>query len=317
VLVLAASLGGCLSIADASRGEGWRLYGGVRHWFGSGGNGWQMFLWFTVVAPVVDIPLCLVFDTLTIPAAVFNPRDAPQPYAPPVPSASPTASELAVNRAYPDLERFDRPRRPGPTLGPGIYEGTLGVGIDVGSVKGAGVGRTVIEGDLVVVGSNKSVRDMTVLGDTIVSGRGLDLSGCELKGKVRVDGAGNSLPPGTVFHIAPEGTQRVVVGALAPRVFALGSKRLELGVRLEAPGPGLAPVSAELLLTNVGSEDFVPVVFYESKPGTRETAGWLGTLEPRHSVARRIKLRGPLTWKQLSVETRAGQRRLVVDEKPR
>ena len=65
-LLLPVLLTGCFSLMDVSR-SGPRPYGGVQRWFD---GGWETMLWFTVVCPLVDLPLCAVFDTLALPLTI-------------------------------------------------------------------------------------------------------------------------------------------------------------------------------------------------------------------------------------------------------
>jgi len=77
------------------------------------------------------------------------------------------------------------------TLESGTLEGTLRIEANKATVRGAGVGRTVIRGDLVIDGNANTVTGLTVVGRVSVSGNTNDLTGVDLS-RAEVSDRGNN-----------------------------------------------------------------------------------------------------------------------------
>lgn len=87
----------------------------------------------------------------------------------------PDRGETAVaGRGVLDLER-------------GYYRGDLhltGSGIEK---RGAGVGESVIDGNVLIDGDGWVLSAMTIRGDVVIRGDDNDVSGCKVQGKVRIE----------------------------------------------------------------------------------------------------------------------------------
>jgi hypothetical protein len=79
----------------------------------------------------------------------------------------------------------------GVRLGSGIYRATMTISGTSTQVEGDGPGRTAIDGDLDINGSNHLISGVTVLGRTFIKGSGNRLSQVELRGGVQDGGAEN------------------------------------------------------------------------------------------------------------------------------
>jgi formylmethanofuran dehydrogenase subunit C len=74
----------------------------------------------------------------------------------------------------------------------GTYTGRLVIDANNATISGAGIGRTVIRGDVVITGNSNKVRGLTILGVVSISGNTNDLTGAELDtSKVRARGNNN------------------------------------------------------------------------------------------------------------------------------
>lgn len=71
------------------------------------------------------------------------------------------------------------------------YEGRLVIEANNATVAGAGVGRTVVRGTVVVEGNKNTLRGLTVAGEVRISGNTNDLSGADLS-QAEVEARGNN-----------------------------------------------------------------------------------------------------------------------------
>lgn len=71
------------------------------------------------------------------------------------------------------------------------YEGRLVIEANNATVAGAGVGRTVVRGTVVVEGNKNTLRGLTVVGEVRISGNTNDLSGADLS-QAEVEARGNN-----------------------------------------------------------------------------------------------------------------------------
>jgi hypothetical protein len=76
-------------------------------------------------------------------------------------------------------------------LSAGTYEGRLVVEANNATVVGAGIGRTVLRGDVVVDGNANTLRGLTIVGSVSISGNTNDLSGADVS-RARVSARGNN-----------------------------------------------------------------------------------------------------------------------------
>lgn len=72
----------------------------------------------------------------------------------------------------------------------GTYSGRLVINANNASISGAGAGRTIIRGEVVINGNSNKVRNLTILGSVSVSGNSNDLSRAELD-RSRISVRGN------------------------------------------------------------------------------------------------------------------------------
>ena len=72
----------------------------------------------------------------------------------------------------------------------GSYTGRLVIDANNASISGAGIGRTIIRGDVVINGNSNKIRNLTILGSVSVSGNSNDLSRAELD-RARISVRGN------------------------------------------------------------------------------------------------------------------------------
>lgn len=87
-------------------------------------------------------------------------------------------------RAHGNRSAFDR----------GYYNGEMKVN-GMGLIKnGAGIGETVIDGDVEIEGENWKFTGMTFTGNVKIRGNNIDISECEVFGRVDVRGMGNKTP---------------------------------------------------------------------------------------------------------------------------
>ena len=87
-------------------------------------------------------------------------------------------------RAHGSRAAFDR----------GYYNGEMRVN-GMGLIKnGAGKGETVIDGDVTIEGENWKFTGMTFTGNVKIRGNNIDISDCEVFGRVDVRGMGNKTP---------------------------------------------------------------------------------------------------------------------------
>ncbi|MBU0934352.1 MAG: hypothetical protein KKI09_16965 [Spirochaetes bacterium] len=78
------------------------------------------------------------------------------------------------------------------TLQAGTYTGRLVIEANNASINGAGVGKTIIRGDVVINGNSNRVRNLTILGSVSISGNTNELSRVELdRSRVSVQGNKN------------------------------------------------------------------------------------------------------------------------------
>lgn len=73
----------------------------------------------------------------------------------------------------------------------GTLEGTLRIDANNATVRGAGIGRTVIRGDVIIDGNANTVTGLTVDGRVSVSGNTNDLTGADLS-RAEVSDRGNN-----------------------------------------------------------------------------------------------------------------------------
>jgi formylmethanofuran dehydrogenase subunit C len=73
----------------------------------------------------------------------------------------------------------------------GTYTGRLVINANNATISGAGVGKTIIRGDVVINGNANKVRGMTIQGGVSISGNTNNLTGAELN-KSRVTARGNN-----------------------------------------------------------------------------------------------------------------------------
>lgn len=72
------------------------------------------------------------------------------------------------------------------------YTGTLRVRANSATITGAGTGRTIIRGDVVIQGNANTVTGVTVIGSVSVSGNANDLQGSDLsRAEVTIRGQAN------------------------------------------------------------------------------------------------------------------------------
>lgn len=76
-------------------------------------------------------------------------------------------------------------------LDAGTYEGRLVIEANNATVAGAGVGRTVVRGTVIVEGNKNTVRGLTVIGTVRISGNVNDVTGADLS-QANVDASGNN-----------------------------------------------------------------------------------------------------------------------------
>jgi formylmethanofuran dehydrogenase subunit C len=73
----------------------------------------------------------------------------------------------------------------------GTYTGLLVIDANNARISGAGVGRTIIQGDVVINGNANSVSGLTIQGSVSISGNTNNLTGAEVN-KSRVTARGNN-----------------------------------------------------------------------------------------------------------------------------
>lgn len=73
----------------------------------------------------------------------------------------------------------------------GTYTGRLVINANNATISGAGVGKTIIRGDVVINGNANKVRGLTIQGGVSISGNTNNLTGAELN-KSRVTARGNN-----------------------------------------------------------------------------------------------------------------------------
>jgi len=73
----------------------------------------------------------------------------------------------------------------------GTYTGRLVINANNATISGAGIGRTIIRGDVVINGNANKVRALTIQGGVSISGNTNNLTGAELN-KSRVTSRGNN-----------------------------------------------------------------------------------------------------------------------------
>lgn len=78
------------------------------------------------------------------------------------------------------------------TLDAGTYAGGVTIRSNKATLQGAGVGRTVIDGNLVVSGNVVAVRGLTIRGNVRLDGNNADLTGAEITDRVVNNGNNNS-----------------------------------------------------------------------------------------------------------------------------
>jgi len=92
------------------------------------------------------------------------------------------------------------PPGPTPTIGgnhetivlaEGKYRGDLVIGGNHNIVRGAGTGKTIVDGRLVMNGNHNRVGELSVTGGGTIGGNHNDASGAILEGEVAVGGIGN------------------------------------------------------------------------------------------------------------------------------
>lgn len=76
------------------------------------------------------------------------------------------------------------------SLHAGTYTGRLVINANNASISGAGIGVTVIRGDVVINGNSNTISNLTILGSVSISGNTNDLKGTKVD-KSRVTAKGN------------------------------------------------------------------------------------------------------------------------------
>ncbi|MFP4362257.1 MAG: hypothetical protein ACLFR1_00175 [Spirochaetia bacterium] len=75
---------------------------------------------------------------------------------------------------------------------PGTYEGPLSITDNSVVIRGAGIGETVINGDVMISGNNCRIQNLTIRGSVQISGNNADLTGAEVRQGVRSSGQNNT-----------------------------------------------------------------------------------------------------------------------------
>lgn len=325
LLAFGLSLSGCFSLVDFSRDGGPRPFGGIRAWVKLAPNSGKLGVWWILVFPavLVDLPLCLVFDTVTLPIGIVNQavRSGEEPEPAPAQDPKPRgdrkelqrrrantyATELArrervrvekIHAAYPHLPLLPAPVPVDGKLAAGVHEGNLRIDGDRVEIEGAGIGKTVITGYLEVRGSSVRVTGVTIMKDIRLAGHEADLSQCELKGRVGGHGTGD-MPPRRVGRYQTRLPVRDLE-TFPPRTFALPSgARVRVRLTLRGTGTWKRPTGAKVEVTNLGPKG---LRFDLQVPGT-PTKVPLGSapLEPKQRVVEAIVLGKRLRVEDLRV----------------
>lgn len=73
----------------------------------------------------------------------------------------------------------------------GTYSGTITITGNRVTLIGAGIGRTRLDGDLIIRGNGARVRNLTILGSVRLQGNAADLTAAEIRGSVRSSSPSN------------------------------------------------------------------------------------------------------------------------------
>jgi hypothetical protein len=73
----------------------------------------------------------------------------------------------------------------------GRYPGNILISANMVSLIGAGVGKTFIDGDIVIFGNSCSIRALTVSGDVALRGNNNNLKGASIRGNISSSGYNN------------------------------------------------------------------------------------------------------------------------------
>ena len=76
-------------------------------------------------------------------------------------------------------------------LGAGTYEGRLVVEANNATIVGAGVGNTILRGDVIIQGNSNTIRGVTIVGSVSISGNTNDLSRSDVS-RATVSSSGNN-----------------------------------------------------------------------------------------------------------------------------